>query len=139
MRTLVLVPLLAACGAGAPRATVAPDDLDLDATLSRRAHDSLMARPPDPAIHVDIVTAPASAADGPQLDIGFRDAEVSEVLRMIASTADFGLVVSDDVRARMTLDIHHVTWRQAVGVIAHLEGLAVTEADGIVLVTRAGR
>jgi type II secretory pathway component HofQ len=136
VRTLVLVPLFAACGAGAPRATVAPDDLDLDATLSRRAHDALVAGPPDPAIHVGIVAGSEGTADGPQLDIGFRDADVTDVLRTIASAADFGLVVSDDVQARMTLDIHNVTWRQAVGVIANLQRLAVTEADGIVLVTR---
>jgi hypothetical protein len=143
MRTLVVVSLLAACGAGAPRATPAPreheHDLDLDATLSRRAPDPLLAAPPDPAIRVGVVTAGAAAPDGPRLDVGFRDADITDVLRVIASTADVGLVVSDDVRARMTLDVHNVTWRQAVGMIADIEGLAVTEADGIVTVTRADR
>jgi len=134
MRTLVLVPLLAACGAGAPHAAVAPNDLELDGSLARRSDDPLAARPPDPAIRVGVVRT--AAADGPHLDVGFHDAEVTDVLRAIASTADVGLVVSDDVRARMTLDIHDVTWRQAVGVIAHIENLAVVEADGIITVTR---
>jgi hypothetical protein len=141
MRMLVLLSLVGACGAGAPRAATAPGDhdldLDLDATLTRRAHDPLLATPPDPAIRVGVVTP--HGADGPEIDLGCRDAEITDVLRMIASTADVGLVVSDDVHARMTLDIHNVTWRQAVGVIAHIEGLSVTETDGIVLVTRPGR
>ncbi len=136
MRHLLLVPLLAACGATAPRSTEAPDDLDLEPVMVRRTLVASSARAPDPGIRVEIVAPSTMAIVGPQIDLGVQDAEITDVLRTIAAVADFGLVVSDDVRARMTLEMRDVTWREAIRVIADLEGLQVSEADGILLVTR---
>jgi type II secretory pathway component HofQ len=53
---------------------------------------------------------------------------------MIATAANVGLVVSDDVTGNVTLQVDNVTWRQAIDVIAHLENLVVTEVEGVVLV-----
>jgi type II secretory pathway component HofQ len=67
-----------------------------------------------------------------------KDADVTDVLRIIATAAEVNLVVADDAKATVTLEVRHVTWRQAIDVIAHLEGLDVVEQRGVVTVTRAG-
>lgn len=146
MRSLVVVVVAAACGrAPAPRDTTVPDDLDLEGALERRARDAGVAIPLDAGtsdagiaeVRIDVVDEGTPPTGGPRIDLAVRDADVADVLRMIAAAAKVGLVVSDDVKARVTLEVRNVTWRQAIDVIAHLEGLAVTEKDGIVTVTRA--
>lgn len=149
MRRLVVAVVVAAgCGADpAPRETAVPDDLELAGALERRSRpDAGEAAPaivsPVPedagvaAVRVDVVDEGAPPT-GPRIDLAVKDADVADVLRMIAAVAKVGLVVADDVKARVTLEVRNVTWRQAIDVIAHLEGLAVSEKDGIVTVTRA--
>lgn len=143
MRAAWLLAVAVGCGGAPPPPPAATDDLELDHQLARReravatAPEAPAPEPATPAVRVEVVEEAAPAAGGPRIDLAVRDADVTDVLRMIAAAARIGLVVADDVRARVTLDIRGVTWRQAIDVIAHLEGLAVREADGIVTVTKA--
>jgi len=129
----VVIVVAAACaGSSGRRTNEVPADLDLDP-------DAGVADAAPPAmrdVHVEVV-AEAPQPDGVRIDVAVRDADVTDVLRMIAAVAKVGLVVSDDVRATVTLELHDVTWRQAIDVIAHLAGLEISERDGIVSVSRA--
>ena len=148
MRAVLVVTFLCACGGGSrPVDRTVPDDLELDRRLERRGDEALAPSPapredtPAPAagLAVEVVEEAPPERGGARIDLAVRDADVADVLRMIAVAAKVGLVVADDVNAKVTLEVRHVTWRQAIDVIAHLEGLAVTEEDGIVLVKRAAK
>ena len=143
MRVALLAVLVCACGGGSrPASTTVPDDLELDGALERRRAPAPavdVTPPPDPEVRVDVVEPAPPDRGGPRIDLAVRDADVADVLRMIAAVADVGLVVSDDVRAKVTLEVRRVTWRQAIDVIAHLEGLEVIEEDGILRVHRAAK
>lgn len=145
MRAALLAVVLCACGGPRPVDRTVPDDLELDRGLERRTAEPTEgevasdAVPADPAVRVDVVEQASPETGGPRIDLAVRDADVADVLRMIAAVAKIDLVVADDVRAQVTLEVRGVTWRQAIDVIAHLEGLEVTEEDGIVLVKRAAK
>lgn len=145
MRAAILGAVLCACGGGSrPVDRTVPDDLELDRGLERRSESpddapAIDAGPAQPGLSVEIVEDAPPERGGVRIDLAVRDADVADVLRMIAVAARVGLVVADDVNAKVTLEVRHVTWRQAIDVIAHLEGLEVTEEDGIVLVKRAAK
>jgi type II secretory pathway component HofQ len=152
MRCLLALAFLVGCGSTVRTPPPPTDDLELDESQTRRVDDA----PPvegetfaiagtdggvagEPAVSVRVVDEAPADDRGPRIDLAVRDADVADVLRMIAAAAKIGLVVSDDVKATVTLEVRHVTWRQAIDVIAQLEGLEVVEERGIVTVTRSAR
>lgn len=72
---------------------------------------------------------------GALIDLDLKDADIHDVLRLIADTAHTNLVVSDDVGGKVTLKLHRVPWDQAVCVIAASHKLTVTVDGNILLVT----
>jgi type II secretory pathway component HofQ len=149
MRLLAFcVTLAAACGGSRRAEPLGPpdDDLDLEGSFGRRAEqveaapEVEVSPPPGDAgvAALDLVVVEKAAKDGPRIDLSVKDADVTDVLRMIATAAGINLVVADDVKATVTLEVRRVTWRQAIDVIAHLEGLDVFEQRGVVTVTKAG-
>jgi type II secretory pathway component HofQ len=138
MRAAVLAVLLAGCAA-----TVRPppptDDLELPPALEHRARpeEPIPVSEPEPETTNQVVTVSQDRDEGARIDLSVRDADVADVMRMIAAAAKISVVVTDDVAARVTLDVRNVTWRQAIDVIADLEGLDVKEDRGIVTVTRS--
>lgn len=138
---IALLLLFAACSS-APKDDTVPQDLELDdSPWQAREPRPEAPAPPDagPAtreqLEVKVVSEPSEPSA--RIDLAVRDADVHNVLRMIATAANVGIVVSDDIQGTLTLDVDNVTWRQAIDVIAHLENLVVTEVDGVVLVKKA--
>src|SRR5688572_19589229 len=102
MRPWFAALVLAACSsAPAPRASGVPDDLELEPALERRDPEAAPVAAPAadaaaPAVRVEVVEeAQPGAPDGPRIDLAVRDADVTDVLRMIAAAAKIGLVVAD--------------------------------------------
>lgn len=141
MRGVLLALVVVACGAAKPPPPET-DDLDTDEAMVEQARVIAAPAPADagtPAIHVAVVASDAGVteATGARIDLDVRDADVADVLRMIAAAAKISIVVPDDAKGKVTLDIRNVTWRQAIDVIAQLERLTVKEEDGIVVVMPA--
>lgn len=77
-----------------------------------------------------------SARRGPTIALDVKDAEVQDVFRLIADAGKVNLVVSDEVRGKLTLELHRVSWQSAACAIARLEHLALSLQHGILLVTK---
>ncbi len=60
---------------------------------------------------------------GENIDLDFRDAEIHEVLRFIADVGEVNLVVPDEIRGLITVQLKAVPWDQALEVILEAEGL----------------
>jgi type IV pilus assembly protein PilQ len=73
---------------------------------------------------------------GAPIDLDVKDADVHDVMRLIADTAKVNLVVSDEVSGKVTLRLKRVAWDLAACTIAKVNHLAVALDDGVLLVTK---
>jgi type IV pilus assembly protein PilQ len=79
------------------------------------------------------------AYHGKTLDLDVKDADVHDVMRLLADVGNINIVVADTVQAKVTLRLKRVAWDQVACTIASLYHLRVTVKDNIVLVTPAAR
>jgi type II secretory pathway component HofQ len=92
---------------------------------------------------VAMLASPAVADDlckgtkhGAPIELDVKDADVQDVLRLIADVGDINLVVSDDVRGKVTLKLNKISWQSAACALAKLEHLALSFDQGVLLVTK---
>jgi type IV pilus assembly protein PilQ len=81
-------------------------------------------------------TPPASApATGEKLiSLDFKDADVVNLLRILAAESGRNIVAGDDVKGRVSISLKNVTWEQALDTILEVRGLAKVERDGVIRV-----
>ena len=77
---------------------------------------------------------PGARYTGKPLSLDVHDADLQEVFRLIADTANVNLVIPDDVRGRVTVKLSRVPWDQAACVIAQTHKLAITVDNGILII-----
>jgi type IV pilus assembly protein PilQ len=80
--------------------------------------------PPPPA------SAPASGEKLISLD--FKDADVVNLLRILAAESGRNIVAGDDVKGRVSISLKNVTWEQALDTILEVRALAKVERDGVI-------
>ena len=68
---------------------------------------------------------PESREDEPEalINLDVKDADVLDILRLLARLGDFNLVADSDVRCRFTLSLKSVTWRQVMELTLRTCGL----------------
>ena len=89
------------------------------------AQASTPAPPPPPA-----ASTPASGEKLISLD--FKDADVVNLLRILAAESGRNIVAGDDVKGRVSISLKNVTWEQALDTILEVRGLAKVERDGVI-------
>jgi type IV pilus secretin PilQ/predicted competence protein len=85
------------------------------------------ARPAAPADHVSVTTG------GPQrlISLDFKDADVVNLLRILAAESGRNIVVGDDVKGKMSITLRNVPWEVALDTILTARGLQKIEKDGV--------
>ncbi len=71
---------------------------------------------------------------GRPVTIQVRDADVTDVLRLIGETSGFNTIIGDDVRGKITLSLVDVPWDQALDTILHTMHLGAERKDSILRV-----
>lgn len=71
---------------------------------------------------------------GKPVTMQVRDAEVSDILRLIGEASGFNVVVGDDVRGKLSLSLVDVPWDQALDVILHTLHLGAERSNNILRV-----
>ncbi|HTR51067.1 MAG TPA: hypothetical protein VMJ10_10205 [Kofleriaceae bacterium] len=71
---------------------------------------------------------------GAAIDLDFKDADVHDVLRLLAEVGHVNLVVSDEVAGKVTLHLKGVAWDAAACAIAGVKHLSLTVDGNVVLV-----
>jgi type IV pilus assembly protein PilQ len=112
----------------------------LAATTSVPAPVPAPAIPPPPAAPVNQMVAqatstpaPSAAASGEKLiSLDFKDADVVNLLRILAAESGRNIVSGDDVKGRVSISLKNVTWEQALDTILEVRGLAKVEKDGVI-------
>ena len=69
-----------------------------------------------------------------KLCLDFRNADLHDVLRILAQEGHFNLVVTDDVQGQVTLRLSEVTWQQALQTVLQAHGLVLQQQGKIVFV-----
>jgi type IV pilus assembly protein PilQ len=83
------------------------------------------APPPPPA-------ASTPAAGEKLISLDFKDADVVNLLRILAAESGRNIVSGDDVKGRVSISLKNVTWEQALDTILEVRGLAKVERDGVI-------
>jgi type IV pilus secretin PilQ/predicted competence protein len=81
-------------------------------------------------------TPPASAPTSGEklISLDFKDADVVNLLRILAAESGRNIVAGDDVKGRVSISLKNVTWEQALDTILEVRGLAKVEKDGVIRV-----
>src|SRR3989441_4871657 len=97
--------------------------------------------PPTPAARrpVQLAQAPATppaaappASNGQRLiSFDFKDADVVNLLRILAAESTRNVVIGDDVKGKMSITLRNVPWDLALETILETRGLRKVEKDGV--------
>jgi len=77
---------------------------------------------------------PGGEHHGATVDLDFKDADVHDVLRLLAEVGHVNLVVSDEVAGKVTLHLKRVAWDAAACAVAGVQHLSLTVDGNVVLV-----
>jgi type II secretory pathway component HofQ len=59
---------------------------------------------------------------GQKISLDFKDADVVNVLRILSEVGGENIVVTDDVKGRITVRLIDVPWDEALDIVLHLGG-----------------
>jgi len=111
--------------------------------------------PPPPAIKKSLI-APAAppmvaakprialpstavAQPGERISLDFKDADVQNVLRVLADVSNLNIIATDDVRGKVTLRLHDVPWDQALDLVLKTNRLEANREGNVVRVSTVKR
>jgi len=111
--------------AGAPPAMAAAP-AKTDAAAPGPAPTRIAQAPPAPA-------APERPSNGSRLiSFDFKDADVVNLLRILAAESTKNIVIGDDVKGKMSISLRNVPWDLAFQTILDTRGLQKIEKDGVI-------
>jgi type IV pilus secretin PilQ/predicted competence protein len=100
------------------------------------AVDPPAAKAPIRVAQIQVSQAPSPAAQAPGaprlLSLDFKDADVINVLRILAAESGRNIVIGPDVKGKISLSLRNVTWEQALDTVLETAGLARMEKAGII-------
>jgi type IV pilus assembly protein PilQ len=66
------------------------------------------------------------------ISLDFRDADVVNLLRILAAESGRNIVAGEDVKGKVSVSLHNVTWEQALDTILETRGLQRLDRGGII-------
>ena len=82
----------------------------------------------------------AQAAGGQQrprlISLDFKDADINNILRILAEFSGLNVVTSDDVKGKVTVKLQNVTWQQALDSVVRAAKLAYVQEGNIIRVDK---
>lgn len=66
------------------------------------------------------------------ISLDFKEADVLNLLRILAAESGRNIVVGEDVKGKVSVSLHNVTWEQALGTILEARGLQRLDRNGII-------
>lgn len=69
---------------------------------------------------------------GRRISLDFQDADVTNVLRLIADVSGLNIVLGDDVKGKITLKLQNVPWDQVLDLILRSKGLGQIREGNII-------
>jgi type IV pilus assembly protein PilQ len=87
---------------------------------------------PPPAPGAPSMPSGQAPSGGKLISLDFRDTDVVNLLRILAAESGRNIVVGDDVKGKVSVSLHNVTWEQALDTILEARGLQRLDRNGII-------
>ena len=71
---------------------------------------------------------------GRKLSLDFKDADIKNILRLIAEVSNFNVITADDVTGKITMRLVDVPWDQALDIVLQAKGLGKTQVGNVIWV-----
>jgi type IV pilus assembly protein PilQ len=103
------------------------------------ADPAAQAAPPAPAAPAapPAPVLPAPAEGQRLISLDFKDADVVNLLRILAAESGRNIVIGDDVKGKMSISLRNVAWELALDTIMEARGLVKTERDNVIRIVSA--
>jgi type IV pilus secretin PilQ/predicted competence protein len=69
---------------------------------------------------------------GRKVSLDFKDADIKNILRLIAEVSNFNIITGDDVTGKITMRLVDVPWDQALDVILQAKNLGMTKVGNVI-------
>ncbi len=69
---------------------------------------------------------------GRRLSFDFKDADIKNILRLIAEVSNFNIITGDDVTGKISMRLVDVPWDQALDVILQAKSLGMTKVGNVI-------
>jgi type IV pilus assembly protein PilQ len=76
---------------------------------------------------------------GQKISLDFKDADIQNVLRVLADVSNLNIIATDDVKGKVTLHLAEVPWDQALDLVLRTNRLEATQEGNIVRVSTVAR
>ncbi len=87
-----------------------------------------------PAIAGQAADGPAAKFDGRRIDLDLKDADIHNVLRLLADVGRVNIVTADDVQGTVTVRMRNIPWDQALDVVLQSKNLGMVQRGNIIRV-----
>jgi len=77
---------------------------------------------------------PEKIYTGRKLSLDFKDADIKNILRLIAEVSNFNVITADDVTGKITMRLVDVPWDQALDIVLQAKGLGKTHVGNVIWV-----
>ncbi len=74
----------------------------------------------------------SSLAQPPKISLDFRDADIRNILKLIAEVAELNIILGDEVKGRVTIKLVDVSWDQALEVILQSQSLGMVRIGNVI-------
>jgi len=76
---------------------------------------------------------------GQRVSLDFKDADVHNVLRLLAEVSKLNIVATDDVRGKVTLKLFEVPWDQALDIVLQALNLEMVQEGNVIRISTVTR
>jgi type IV pilus assembly protein PilQ len=84
-----------------------------------------------------IPMAPGGKFTGRKIDLDFKDADIHNILRLLADVGKVNIVTADDVTGSITIKMKNVPWDQALDVVLQAKSLGMVRTGNLIRVAKA--
>ena len=85
-----------------------------------------------PALSFGTADGPAVPDSTRSISVDFKDADIVNVIRILATESGRNVVIADDVKGKMSLKLHNVPWERALQTVLEAKGLQLIERDRVI-------
>jgi len=85
------------------------------------------------------IPEPTEKYTGRKISLDFKDADISNILRLMAEISNLNIIAGDDVRGRVSLRLIDVPWDQAFDIILKTNGLGMVREGNVVRIMPLAR
>lgn len=81
-----------------------------------------------------MTTSNAETGDDARISLNFKDADLRNIIRLIARVSGINIIAGPEVTGRVTVQLTDVSWEHALSLVLRVNGFAYTREDNIIRV-----